>query len=161
LKLYRPSHCVLGSAAERVYHDEMPTFERCVVLVADDEPTVLQLAARALRRHGYEVIAATDGLNACRIAETHAGPIHLAVLDVVMPGLTGPEVYQRLKEVRPKADVLFMSGYHPGQLSGMPAAPFLPKPFLPRTLVERVNQILGNEDVCVLLDDEMETASAS
>jgi DNA-binding response OmpR family regulator len=138
----------------------MAAFERCVVLIADDEPMILQLASRALRRHGYEVIPATDGSSAYRAGESHDGPIHLALLDVVMPGLDGPEVYQRLKRTRPDLLVLFMSGYDRDRLRSMASAPFLPKPFLPRTLVERVNAILGNEDICVLLDDEVETARA-
>ena len=138
----------------------MSGFERCVVLVADDEPMVLQLATRALARHGYEVIPATDGMAAYRAAENRDGPIHLALLDVVMPGLDGPELYRRLQDIRPQTKVLFMSGYDREQLRTLPSAPFLPKPFLPRTLVERVNGILGNEDVCALLDEETETAAA-
>jgi DNA-binding response OmpR family regulator len=132
-----------------------------VVLVADDEPTVLQIASRTLVRHGYEVITAPNGLAACRAAETIEGPIHLALLDVVMPDLPGPEVYRRVQSVRPKIEVLFMSGYQQGQLGGLSSKPFLPKPFLPRTLVQRVNEILGNEDVCTLLPDEVGRASAS
>jgi two-component system cell cycle sensor histidine kinase/response regulator CckA len=139
----------------------MAVFERCVVLIADDEPMVRQLAARALARHGYEVIPAEDGMAAYRAAENRAGPIHLAVLDVVMPGLSGPELYQRLNALLPGMKVLFMSGYDQDQLRALPPAPFLQKPFLPRTLVEQVNRILGNEDVCELLDDENETAAAS
>jgi DNA-binding response OmpR family regulator len=139
----------------------MAAFERCVVLVADDEPTVLLMAARALMRHGYEVIAAPNGVSACRVAETHDGPIHLALLDVIMPDLPGPEVYRRIQATRPKIEVLFMSGYHSRQFAELASAPFLPKPFLPRALVQRVNEILGNEDVCMLLDDEVETATAS
>jgi DNA-binding response OmpR family regulator len=138
----------------------MAAFDRCVVLIADDEPAVLQLASRALTRHGYQVIPMPDGASACRAGERHQGPIHLALLDVVMPDLNGPEVYERLKSIRPEIRVLFMSGYNADQLKELPAAPFLPKPFLPRSLVERVNTILGNEDVCELLADEAETASA-
>ncbi len=130
------------------------------MLVADDEPMVLQLAARALARHGYDVIPAPDGTAAYCAAENRDGPIHLALLDVVMPGLDGPTLYQRLQSIRPEIKVLFMSGYDRERLQGLPAAPFLAKPFLPRTLVERVNSILGNEDVCALLEDETETAAA-
>jgi len=139
----------------------MAAFERCVVLVADDEPVVLQLATRSLARHGYEVIPAADGAAAYRAAENREGPIHLALLDVVMPGLDGPALFERLKSIRPEIRVMFMSGYDRERLRGLPAAPFLAKPFLPRALVERVNGILGNEDVCALLDDESETAAAT
>jgi DNA-binding response OmpR family regulator len=138
----------------------MAAFERCVVLIADDEPMILQLASRALSRHGYEVIPAKDGLSAQQAAETRGGPIQLALLDVVMPWLDGPDVYQRLKHSRPDLKVLFMSGYDRGRLRGVSSEPFLQKPFVPRTLVERVNAILGNEDICVLLEDEVETARA-
>ena len=99
-------------------------------------------------------------MSAYRVAENRDGPIHLALLDVVMPGLDGPELYRRLQDIRPQTKVLFMSGYDREQLRALPSAPFLPKPFLPRTLVERVNAILGNEDVCALLDEETETAAA-
>ena len=67
----------------------MPSFERCVVLVADDEPIVLQLVRDVLVRHGYIVISATDGRNALQACLQREGPIHLAVLDVMMPGMNG------------------------------------------------------------------------
>ena len=134
------------------------TFERCVVLVADDEPTVLQLVSYALRRHAYEVIPATDGPSALRACANGRDP-HLALLDMMMPGMTGPELYDCLRALYPKMEVLFMSGYRPEQIPSLPAnvgeAHFIAKPFKPRDLVERVNQILGNEDVCALLEDEV------
>jgi two-component system cell cycle sensor histidine kinase/response regulator CckA len=140
----------------------MVPFERCVVLVADDEPMVLRLASTALKRHGYEVIAATDGLSALRACEQRDGPTHLALLDVMMPGLTGPELCQRLRVLHPKVAVLFMSGYQPERIDAaiFDTAQFIAKPFLPRALVQRVNEILGNTDVCVLQDDEAESATA-
>jgi DNA-binding response OmpR family regulator len=138
----------------------VPAFERCVVLIADDEPTVLQLTSRALTRHGYDVILASDGAAALRACEERQGPIHLALLDVMMPGLTGPELFVRLQTVHPKIAVLFMSGYRPEQIASMGASPnFIAKPFLPRTLVQRVNEILGNTDLCALLEEEAETAN--
>jgi len=136
----------------------MHSFERCVVLVADDEPGIVQIVSFALRRHGYEVITASDGLSALRAGQERAGPIHLALLDVMMPGMTGPAVFARLQEIHPESTALFMSGYSPRQLEGLPLdtrkVQFIPKPFLPRALVQRVNEILGNDDVCALLDDE-------
>ena len=146
----------------RCYHCDVPSFERCVVLVADDEPMVLQLASRALERHGYDVIAAADGASALRSCKGREGPIHLALLDVIMPGLTGPELFVCLRELHPSIEVLFMSGYRPEQinLGKVAGAKFIAKPFLPRELVRRVNEILGNTEVCVLLDEEAETAKA-
>jgi two-component system cell cycle sensor histidine kinase/response regulator CckA len=136
----------------------MPLFERCVVLVADDEPGILRLVGNALTRHGYIVIAAPDGLSALRACQEREGPIHLALLDVRMPGMSGPELFECLKEIRPNVAVLFMSGYMPEAIAEIrrhtKTVDFIAKPFVPRDLVQRVNEILGNSEVCTLLDDE-------
>jgi two-component system cell cycle sensor histidine kinase/response regulator CckA len=136
----------------------MPLFERCVVLVADDEPTILGIVTHVLTRHGYDVIPASDGRNALHTCQTREGPIHLAVLDVMMPGMTGPELAECLREHDPKIEFLFISGYDADQISnlspGLRDAHFMAKPFLPRDLVQRVNEILGNSDACIILDDE-------
>jgi two-component system cell cycle sensor histidine kinase/response regulator CckA len=138
----------------------MSSFERCVVLVADDEPTVLRTVTFTLKRHGYIVIPTTDGPSALRACEEREGPIHLALLDIVMPGVSGPELFDCLRRLHPKIEVLFMSGYRPEQITALAPAfkdrHFIAKPFLPRDLVRRVNAILGNDDVCVLLGDEAE-----
>jgi CheY-like chemotaxis protein len=137
----------------------MPSFERCVVLVADDEPTVLRIITYALTRHGYEVIPVEDGPTALRVCRGREGPIHLALLDVIMPVMTGPELFECLLNLHPKIAVLFMSGYQQEHIlpTGIPDAHFIAKPFYPRDLVQRVNTILGNSDVCILLDDETMT----
>ena len=140
------------------------SFDRCVVLVADDEPAVLKLVTHALTRHGYVVIPAEDGLAALRICRQREGPIHLALLDIMMPGMKGTQLYECLREIHAKIAVLFMSGWSSTLISelapGMEDVHFIAKPFLPRDLVQRVNEILGNEEVCTLLDDETEAAHA-
>jgi two-component system cell cycle sensor histidine kinase/response regulator CckA len=142
----------------------MPSFERCVVLVADDEPIVLRLVTDVLVRHGYIVISAPDGRNALNACLQREGPIHLAVLDVMMPGMTGPELAECLTEHHPKIDVLFMSGYRTDQIvdiaPSIQKAHFIAKPFLPRDLVKRVNSILGNTEVCLLLDEDAHATRA-
>jgi DNA-binding response OmpR family regulator len=138
----------------------MSSFERCVVLVADDDPAVLGMVAYALRRHGYEVIPATDGPTALRACRQREGPVHLALLDIMMPGMTGPELSECLLELHPQIAVLFMSGYRQEHVLPLAIkdAHFIAKPFYPRDLVHRVNTILGNSDVCTLLDDEAQAA---
>jgi two-component system cell cycle sensor histidine kinase/response regulator CckA len=141
----------------------MSTVERCVVLVADDEPAILRLVSGVLRHHGYEVIPAADGLSALRVCQERKGPLHLALLDIVMPGMTGPELFGCLQVLHPKIEVLFMSGYQPENnmtTAKVPASRFIEKPFFSRTLVQRVNEILGNTKACALLDDETEGATA-
>lgn len=136
----------------------MSSFERCVILVADDEPVILTLVSRALMRHGYVVLSAEDGPSALRACRTRTGPIHLALLDVVMPGMTGPELLECLAQIHPNIEVLFMSGYAAEKISEvaptMNAVNFIGKPFHMRDLVQRVNQILNNEDVCTLSGEE-------
>ena len=139
----------------------MSSFERCVVLVADDDLAVLRMVSYALTRHGYIVIPASDGPSALTACRSREGPIHLALLDVMMPGMSGPELFDCLQEIHPTISVLFMSGYkaeHIAQIAPVVIeAHFIAKPFLPRDLVHKVNVMLGNSDVCTLLDDEVET----
>ena len=76
----------------------MPSFERCVVLAVDGEPRVLEIAAYALERHSYIVITAHDGPSALDSCQKREGPIHLALLDVTMPRMTGPELFKHLQK---------------------------------------------------------------
>src|SRR5438552_4167792 len=116
------------------------------VLVVEDEPAVLALSRRALEAQGYVVLAASDPAAALRVVERHGGTIHMLVTDVVMPGLSGPELADKLAAQRPGIRVLYMSGY-PGdavvQHGGLPAgSAFLQKPFSADTLARKVRDVL-------------------
>src|SRR5204863_7476017 len=116
------------------------------VLVVEDEPAVLTLSRRALEAHGYVVLAASDAAAAMRIVEPHGGTIHLLVTDVVMPGLSGRELADRLTSRRPGIRVLYMSGY-PGdavvQHGALPlGSAFLQKPFSADCLARKVRDVL-------------------
>ena len=76
------------------------------ILVVDDEPTVLGTVRDGLTAHGYRVLEALDGETALQMAEAHQGPIALLLVDVVMPGLSGPEVAVRLHAIRPDTKLL-------------------------------------------------------
>lgn len=116
------------------------------ILVADDAPDVLFLARDILQARGYTVLTANDGEEALRLAEGYAGPIHALLTDVVMPGLTGPELAERLRGTRSETKVVFMSGYTTeviGQYGLLhSSAPFLGKPFTPDLLVRKVREAL-------------------
>ena len=71
------------------------------ILVVGDEPTVLDTVRDGLTAHGYQVLKASGGEEALQVAQTHPGAIALALVDVVMPTMGGPEVAQRLHVVRP------------------------------------------------------------
>ena len=161
---YYSAFIFFAAVTEVLLFAGMSFFERCVVLVADDDPVILRIVTLALTRHGYVVIPAEDGPAALRKCEERDGPIHLALLDVTMPGMSGPQLFQCLQEFHPKIAVLFMSGWSRELITEL--APdlkevhFMAKPFLPRDLVQKINEILGNSEVCKLLEDETIAARA-
>lgn len=116
------------------------------ILVADDAPDILFLARDILRARGYTVLTANDGEEALRLAEGYAGPIHALLADVVMPGLTGPELAERLRGTRSEMKVVFMSGYTTEVIGryGLlrSGAPLIGKPFTPELLLRMVREAL-------------------
>jgi CheY-like chemotaxis protein len=100
-----------------------------------------------LNRYGYRVIEASDGNEAIAVANRHSGQIHLLLTDVVLPGMNGKEVSDRLTALRPGLKVLFMSGYakdviaHRGVLD--PGVAFLHKPFGPDELATKIREVLA------------------
>src|SRR2546428_111063 len=118
------------------------------VLVVEDEQVVRDLACDVLRMQGYTVLKARTCAEARKVCEEHDGPIHLLLLDVVMPIMNGPELLQTLTGVRSGMKVLYMSGYaheaivHRGVLP--PGMAFLQKPFAPDILGSRVREVLDD-----------------
>ena len=118
-----------------------------VVLVVEDEASVLRLVRRVLESEAMVVLSAQDAEEALLLTSQHGGVIDLLLTDVVMPGLNGLELAQRVMADRPHLRVLFMSGYADHAVvqrdiidSGRP---FLQKPFAPDRLVARVKEVLG------------------
>jgi two-component system cell cycle sensor histidine kinase/response regulator CckA len=116
------------------------------ILLVEDEEGVRSLMARTLREQGFDVVAAPNGFEALDIATRHARPPDLLVTDVVMPGMSGRELANALRQIYPTLKVLFVSGYTDDSLlkRGVMEAreALLAKPFLPRELAARVRQIL-------------------
>ena len=116
------------------------------ILLAEDEPVVRDLVREILEQAGYSVIAAVDGREALELSKAHAGGIDLVVTDVVMPGMSGRDLAERLWLSRPEAKVLYISGYtdldvfDPGVLD--PGSAFLQKPFTAAELAQRVRAVL-------------------
>jgi PAS domain S-box-containing protein len=109
------------------------------VLLVEDEERVRRIATRCLERAGYRVLAVADGEDALRLAVT-TPRIDLVLTDVVMPGMSGPQVAEHLRAARPGVPVLFMSGFSqdlPDSLAPPPGS-LLQKPFTPEVLVARV-----------------------
>jgi signal transduction histidine kinase len=116
------------------------------ILLVEDEAGVRQLVQRVLSSKGYEVLEARDVAHATVLASNHSGPIHLLLTDIVMPGLSGPDLAQRIVAQRPDVRVLYMSGFanrlntQYGALSS--GVSILRKPFTPDHLVRTVRDCL-------------------
>jgi len=118
-----------------------------VVLLVDDEEAVRSYCKMVLELDGWQVLAAENGEAACRVAAAHPGEIHLLLTDVVMPGMNGRELANRLRQDRPDMKVLFLSGFHDDHAlqAGVDAEElhFLGKPFTPTVLREKLREVMG------------------
>jgi signal transduction histidine kinase len=118
------------------------------ILVVEDEEPIRVLAVTALQRLGYQVLPASDGVEAMTIAAVHDGPIHLLLSDGVLSGVRVPELLRGLTTQHPETKVLLMSGYSQEAVFQhdivAPSTAFLPKPFTIRQLTERVRQVLDS-----------------
>lgn len=117
------------------------------VLVAEDEPAVRALVCRVLRRHGFHVLEACDGVDAHAIAAAYHHRIDVLLSDVVMPNCGGPDLAASLRLLRPDMKVVLMSGYTPDDiraqgLTGIADA-VLEKPMTPASLVATIRAVLG------------------
>jgi two-component system cell cycle sensor histidine kinase/response regulator CckA len=117
------------------------------VLVVDDEPSVLEVAARSLEHGGFQVLRASDGKSALTVVDRH-GPPNLVLTDLMMPGMSGVELARRLRQLWPALPVLYMSGYSVEDLrrEGVMGVEreLLHKPFTPDSLVARVTATLSS-----------------
>jgi len=124
---------------------ELPPGSETILLV-EDQHDVRTLARHMLQMHGYLVLEANQGNEAIRIAETYAGDIHLLISDVVMPGMGGRQLAEKIVTLRPDIKVLFVSGYTDDAVMrhGIHSAAtnFLQKPFTSDTLNLKVRKVL-------------------
>jgi CheY-like chemotaxis protein len=149
LKLYFPEvsaaaafggmgeHAVVGKTAKRGSE---------TILLVEDEEAVRGLACRILERQGYRVIPAQHGRDAMEIATKEEGRIDLVLTDVVMPGMNGRGLVERLSGIRPTIKSLYMSGYTDDDIIRRgfiePSKSFLQKPFTSEALLQTVRKVL-------------------
>ncbi len=118
------------------------------ILVADDEPQVREMCARLLESRHYHVLQAESGEQALLRIEEHGEAISLVVLDVMMPGMTGVDVWCHLVERRPELPVLLMTGYDRQNVTrDLPEyireSHVLEKPFYPADFLQRIEEMIG------------------
>jgi two-component system cell cycle sensor histidine kinase/response regulator CckA len=117
------------------------------ILLVEDDPMIRSLVVRMLEQEGCQVLEASTGEEACQHAERHKGPIHLLLTDMMMPGMSGRQLAERVLAVRPEIKVLLMSGFSDdaGLRRGIQdkSIAFIPKPFVPEALLSKIQEVLA------------------
>ena len=149
-KIYLPRHIGKAEQAQKKELREPVMRGQETVLVVEDEPAILNLSKIMLEKQGYKVLTASKPSEAIRLAEKHAGEIHLLMTDVVLPEMNGPDLAQRLLSFSPNLKCVFTSGYtadvitHHGVLDE--GVYFIQKPFSIRDLAAKVREALDYEE---------------
>ena len=144
-KVYLP---VAGAAEEEELVLTLPTTLTGAetVLVVEDEREVREFAVTVLTGFGYHVLEAASPHEALMLCQSESGDIHLMLTDVVMPQMSGRQLAESIRSLRPRTRILYMSGYtdnvivHHGILDA--GTPFIQKPFSPGALASRVRMVL-------------------
>jgi signal transduction histidine kinase/CheY-like chemotaxis protein len=120
--------------------------QRETVLVVDDEANIRTLVAKILRRERYNVLQAGSAQEAFAVASMHDGPIHLLVTDVVLPGESGRQIAERMRQALPNLKVLYISGFSDDESvrtgNFPPGSKYLQKPFALGALISKVREAL-------------------
>ncbi len=145
-KIYLPILDAPVTATEAASQSSRPQTGTETVLLVEDEMMVRNLLAGMMERSGYHVLTAGSGEDAVNVASRYHGAIHLMVTDVVMPGIGGPELAERLVPLHPELKVLYISGYtddavlRHGVRDGV--ASYLQKPFTLVALARKIRDVL-------------------
>ncbi len=119
------------------------------ILIVEDEAALREVTRRILARNGYEVLVASNGYQAINLATTGTQHLDVLLTDVVMPGMQGKEVAERVRLLRPEARVLYMSGYTHGLLGVQgvlePGVHLLEKPFSETSLLAKLHVVLAQD----------------
>jgi CheY-like chemotaxis protein len=147
-KIYLPSaEGKLGERTESMTEAPVRSREGTTIVLVEDDEIMLSLTRQLLLENGYTVLDAKDGGTALEIVRSHPGPIHLLLTDVVMRGMSGPELVSEVRGSNPEVKPVFMSGYT-GELIAQPqpasfSVPLLEKPFTRAALYKILDTTLG------------------
>jgi PAS domain S-box-containing protein len=142
-KIYLPADSRLATDVGHTL-EALPPKGQETILLAEDEERIRRVTVQILERAGYRTIAASNGIEAVRLLRERDEPIHLVLLDLVMPELGGPETWEQLQALRPGLRVLFTSGYADQRYRKRlpPGAEVLEKPFRVEALLTSIRKIL-------------------
>ena len=126
---------------------EIPSSHGETVLLVEDEPALLKMSKMMLQKIGYRVLAAGTPGEAIGLAKKHAGEIHLLLTDVVMPGMNGKDLAERVHVLCPNMKILFMSGYSVNMITSQgvldESVNFIEKPFSMNDLGVKMTEVLS------------------
>ncbi|MBN1945868.1 MAG: PAS domain S-box protein [Bradymonadales bacterium] len=146
-QMFLPSMAIGEETLPQFTPGESDQLLDCTILLVEDDAMVRDQAHKILERYQATVLDARDGYEALMIAKYHKGPIDLLLTDVIMPGLNGRELHQRLSLVRKDLKVLYMSGHAADVVFGQgilgDGTPFIQKPFTIRQLIDRIFSTLN------------------
>ena len=146
-RIYLPRIEPLGETRKEPAREKSTARGTETILVVEDQDQLRKIVVRVLQGRGYQALEAANPREALALSAGYAGPIHLLLTDVVMPGMTGPELACRLKPLRPSMEVIFMSGYSERALLDRQlmesTGTYLAKPFSPEALAIKVREVLG------------------
>ena len=126
----------------------MPTGSGELILVVDDEPSILEITKETLEDHGYRVLTAHNGRVAVATYERHRGEIKVVLTDMSMPLMDGPAAIKSLLALDPEVRIVACSGLRsdPGaeQVKGLQVKAFLTKPYTATALLSTLRKVLAN-----------------
>lgn len=133
----------IEASADDIVHVQTTEGHETILLVEDEEE-VRVLIRDELRKLGYRIVEARNGIEACLVATPHIGKLKLLLTDIVMPGMSGTELARHLRVIKPELKLLFISGYTDdvGIGAGDPASAYLQKPITPDALASSVRELL-------------------
>jgi len=118
-----------------------------VILVADDEEAARSVAREVFEDRGFDVLTASDGLEAVEVFRTHADEVSAVLLDLTMPVMGGKEAFEKILEIRPSVPVILSSGYTERDATTrfvkMPPAAFVQKPYVLIELLRKLHDVLA------------------
>jgi CheY-like chemotaxis protein len=121
---------------------EAPTGSKTILIVEDDD-TVRDLVCEVLKQQGHSIMSARNGGDALQMARQFEGHIDLLITDMIMRRIDGKMLSRKMKSIWPHIKVMFMSGYGGDVVNDedLKEHVFLPKPFLPQDLIEKVSRV--------------------
>ena len=128
------------------------------ILVADDAPSVLKIVVKILRAENFRVLSADSGPAALKLAKETDGNINLLLSDVEMAGMSGPDLGEALKKIRPDIRVMLMSGGENGNLLVLNYGwAYIQKPLVAQKLIQMIREVLGSPNRSQLGGQEFES----